>query len=92
MEVKKTAVKVAEGVKSDSLNFVVAGFSFAAAVAWMDLIRWAVANIVKVKQNGATYFLLTALLTTLISVLVFVIVSRYNGSITKPQPVYAVTR
>lgn len=92
MEPKKTVMKVAEGVKSDSLNFVVAGFSFAAAVAWMDLIRWAVANIVKVKQNGATYFLLTALLTTLISVLVFVMVSRYNGNITKPQPVYAVTR
>lgn len=91
MEVKKTAMKVAEGVKSDTLNFVVAGFSFAAAVAWMDLIRWAVANIVKVKQNGATYFLLTALLTTLISVLVFVTVNRFNG-VTKPQPVYAVTR
>lgn len=92
MELQKTAMKVAEGVKSDSLNFVVAGFSFAAAVAWMDLIRWAVANVVKVKQNGAIYFLLTALLTTLISVLVFVIVNRFNGKVTKQQPVYAVTR
>lgn len=91
MEAKKTVIKVAEGVKSDSLNFVVAGFSFASAVAWMDLIRWVVANIINVKQNGASYFILTALLTTLISVIVFLTVNRFT-SVTKSQPVYAVTR
>lgn len=86
------ARRVADSVKVESLNYVVAGFSFAAAIAWMDLVRWAIANLIKLKQNGGSYFLLTALFTTLLSVLVFMLIQRYaNGRVNKPKPVYAVT-
>jgi len=84
--------QVAHTVQADSLNYVVAGFSFAAAIAWMDLVRWAISNLINLKQNGGSYFLLTALFTTLLSVLVFMIIQRYaNVRVNKPKPVYAVT-
>lgn len=87
-----SVMKVAQDVKTESLNFVVAGFSFASAIAWMDLVRWAIANLVKVKQNGGSYFLLTALMTTLLSVVVFMVVSRYNSDVKRTKPVFAVGR
>lgn len=84
--------QVAQSVQVESLNYVVAGFSFAAAIAWMDLVRWGISNLINLKQNGGSYFLLTALFTTLLSVLVFMIIQRYaNGRVNKPKPVYAVT-
>ena len=88
----KSVMKVAQGVKTESLNFVVAGFSFASAIAWMDLVRWAIANLVKVKQNGGSYFLLTALMTTLLSVVIFMVITRYNSDVKRTQPVFAVGR
>ena len=36
---------------------------------------------------------LTALLTSLLSVIVYMVIARFNGSVKKPaQPVYAITR
>jgi hypothetical protein len=36
----ETVTLVARELESQSLNAVVAGFSFAAALSWMDLVRW----------------------------------------------------
>lgn len=64
----ETVTLVTRELESQSLNAIVAGFSFAAALSWMDLVRWIVNQVVKVK-NGEMNYTLTALLTTLLSCL-----------------------
>jgi len=81
-------------VRSQSLNAVVAGFGFASALAWLDFIRWLISVLVKVKANGGNFYLISALLTTLISVIAVMLITRFGGTeIKKTSPVvYAVTR
>lgn len=81
-------------VRIQSVNALTAGFSFAAAIAWLDFIRWAISNLVRLKPNGGSYFFMSALLTTLISVLAVTFILRFGGNgVTAPaKPVYAVTR
>jgi len=89
----RTVDIVTQELRSQTLNSIVGGFSFAAAMSWMDFIRWMVTQIIKVPKNSGSQYALTAILTTLISVIVFMIISRINGSVKKPaQPVFAITR
>ena len=89
----ETVTLVARELESQSLNAVVAGFSFAAALSWMDLVRWIVNSVVKVNKNGGMNYTLTALFTTLLSILVYVSMSRVSTRVQKPaQPIFAVTR
>jgi hypothetical protein len=89
----ETVTLVARELESQSLNAVVAGFSFAAALSWMDLVRWIVNQVVKVNKNGGMNYTLTALFTTLLSILVYVGMSRVSTRVQKPtQPLFAVTR
>jgi len=84
--------EVASQFTSQTGNFVVAGFSFGAAIAWMDLVRYIIAQVVSVPKNGGTYYLLTAIFTTLLSILVFMIMNRTLGTKAPSQPIFAVTR
>ena len=89
----KTVDIVTQELQTQTLNSIVAGFSFAAAMSWIDFIRWVISQVVKAPKNGGSQYALTALLTSLISVIVFMVVSRINGSVKKPaQPIYAITR
>ena len=89
----KTVDLISQELRTQSLNAVVGGFAFAAAMSWMDLTRWAVSQMINVPKNGGTQYALTAILTTLLSVIVFLIISTINGRVTKPaQPVFAITR
>ena len=89
----ETITLVSQELESQSLNAVVAGFSFAAALSWMDLVRWLVNQVVKVSKNGGMNYTLTALFTTLLSIVVYLAVSRLSTRVQKPaQPLYAVTR
>ena len=92
MDPIKTTISLVSQVETQALNSIVAGFSFASAIAYMDLVRWILSQVVKVNKNGGYYYLMTALLTTLISVIVFMIVKRFvNPDIKTPSaPVYAV--
>jgi|SRR5210317_627902 hypothetical protein len=88
-----TVTLVAAELETQSLNSVVAGFSFAAAMSWMDLVRWVITQVIKTPKNGGSQYALTALFTTLLSVVVYQIVSRISTRVSKPaQPVFAVTR
>jgi hypothetical protein len=88
------AIKVISNeIEGQSLNAIVAGFSFAAAISWMDLTRWIIPQITAVQRNGGSYFLITALMTTLLSIIVFMVLSRVSKAVVKPQGVvYAVGR
>jgi di/tricarboxylate transporter len=89
----KTVDIVTQELQTQTLNSIVGGFSFAAAMSWMDFIRWAITQLVRVPKNGGTQYALTAVLTSLLSVIVFMVISRINGRVKKPaQPVYAITR
>ena len=85
---------VTNDMRVQSLNSISAGFGFAAALAWLDFIRWLISSIVRVKSNGGSYFLMSALLTTLLAVVAVMLIMRFGGSgLRKPgQPVYAVTK
>ncbi len=89
----ETVQVISQEIQSQSLNSVVAGFSFAAAISWLDLVRWAINQIVRVQKNGGLHYGLTALFTTLLSVVVYLVISRFSPTVKKPtETVYAVTR
>lgn len=86
---------VALQLEAQSLNSIVAGFSFAAAVAWMDAVRYLISQVVQVSKNGGQYYILSALFTTLLSILVYMVLKALvtNVKINEPSaPMYAVTR
>ena len=84
---------IALQLESQSLNSIVAGFAFASAVAWMDMCRWIISQMVQVGKNGGQYYFLSALFTTLISIVVYMAVKALATNITvkEPSQVYAVT-
>jgi len=89
----KTVNLVSQELETQSLKSIVAGFSFAAAMSWMDLVRWFIQQVIKVPKNGGSQYTLTAVLTTLLSIAVYMIISGISTRVSKPaQPVYAVTR
>jgi|TARA_X000000368_G_scaffold349736_1_gene289902 di/tricarboxylate transporter len=90
---QETAMLVARELEGQSLNAIVAGFSFAAALSWVDLVRWVVNQVVKVNKNGGMNYTLTAIMTTLLSIVVYLITSRLSTKVNKPsQPIFAVTK
>ena len=89
----QTVDLVTQELQTQTLNSIVGGFSFSAAMAWMDCIRWSITQLIKVPKNGGTQYALTAVLTTLLSVIVYLLISKINGRVQKPaQPLYAITR
>ncbi len=93
MSAAETVTLVTRELESQSLNAVVAGFSFAAALSWMDLVRWIVNRFVKLNKNSGVNYGLTAIFTTLLSVIIYIIMSRLSSRVRKPdQTMYAVTR
>lgn len=84
---------VANELEMQSLSAIVGGFTFAAALSWMDLVRFLVASVIKVNKNGGSHYALTAILTTLLSILVYMLIKNFNKGVKRPeQPIYAVTR
>lgn len=89
----KTATQIGSEFETQSLNALVAGFSFAAALSWMDLVRWSIHQVVKVQKNSGLNYALTAVITTLLSIVVYMLLTRMSKRVIKPTaPVYAVTR
>ena len=84
---------VTQELETQSLNAIVAGFSFAAALSWNDLVRWVIQQLIQVPKNGGAQYTLTAILTTLLSIVVYMVISRISTRVSKPaQPVFAITR
>ena len=84
---------VATEFEAQALNAVVAGFSFAAALSWMDLVRWMTHQVVKVQKNSGANYAITAVVTTLLSIIVYMLLSRASKRVVKPTaPMYAVSR
>jgi len=79
--------------ESQSLNSIVAGFSFASAIAWMDVVRWIITNIINVNKSSGAFTVLAAVLTTLLSIVVYLLLSKVSPKVREPSsPMYAITR
>ena len=90
---QQVATQVASEFEAQSLNAVVAGFSFAAALSWMDLVRWMTHQVVKVQKNSGMNYAITAVVTTLLSIVMYMLLSRASKRVVKPvAPIYAVSR
>jgi hypothetical protein len=89
-----TLVSAAVEVESFALNAIVGSLAFTASLSWLDFVRAMVASLIQVPRNTNSFFLITALLTTLLSVLAFMLIkfSARNVTIQKTQPIFAVTR
>jgi hypothetical protein len=84
---------IATQLEAQSLNSIVAGFSFASAIAWMDVVRWIISQVVRVNKNGGKYYILSAIFTTLLAIIVFMLTKTLvrNVEIREPSaPLYAV--
>lgn len=93
MDATNALIAISQELEAQSLNAVVAGFSFAAALSWMDLVRWSIHQVIKVQKNGGVNYALTALFTTLLSVIVYMVISRMSSRVRKPSPVvYSIGR
>ena len=83
---------VSNQFQTQSLNAVVAGFSFASAIAWMEVVRFLLAKVIKTPSGSASAVILTAILTTFLSIFVYIALSRVSSKVSKPSPVvYAVS-
>ena len=91
MSTQKVIVDLAKSVEGSSTTAIVAGFSFASAVAWMDFVRFAIDQMVNVKKNGGNYLFITALATTVVASLVMLVARLFRKNIKQPQVMYAVT-
>jgi len=90
---KTLTMDVAGQLEGQSLNAVVAGFSFASAIAWMDVVRALVAMVVRSNRQTPGALTTTAVMTTLLSILVFMLMTRLSRRVKAPQqPMYAVGR
>ena len=85
---------IATTVEAQGLNSIIAGFSFASALAWYEVVKKVVERLIK--SNGSTQgALIAALLTTLLAIVVYLVLKMFvkNVEIKEPgQPVFAVTR
>jgi hypothetical protein len=81
-------------LEAQSLNYIIAGFAFASAVSWSDMARAIISRVVEVGKNGMQYYFLSALFTTLISIIVYMAIKALatNVTIKEPQVMYAVTK
>ena len=67
------------GVTGAFAPSITTGFFFATAIAWVDVIRWVVSQMVSVARNGGNYYLLSAVFTTLLSIVVVLMLNRLQS-------------
>jgi flagellar motor component MotA len=81
-------------VESIALNSIVGASGLVAALTWLDVVRNVVARVIKVPQDTLGHSIIAALLTTLLSVIVYMIIkyTARNITVQKPGQVFAVTR
>ena len=89
-----TVMNLATTVEAQGLNSLIGGFSFASALAWYGVVQSVIEKYVKTGP-GIQAHVIAALLTTLLSILVFMLAKAFikNVEIKEPgQPLFAVTR
>jgi hypothetical protein len=81
-------------IESQGVNSLIGGFSFASALAWYGVVQAIIEKYVK-QGPGVQAHVIAALLTTLLSIFVFMLAKKFitNVEIKEPgQTMFAVTR
>lgn len=88
-----TVMGVATTVESQGVNSLLNGFSFASALAWFAVVQAIVQKYVK-SGSGIQGYTVAALVTTLLSVVVFMLAKKFitNVDIKESSPIFTVTR
>ena len=89
-EIKLVAQSSTAMFRERMLESVATGFYFASAVAWMDVIRAVLTKSKLTKNNSQSFFALTAIITTLLSVAVSMVITRIDKNVKATKPVFAV--
>ena len=86
-------MSLATSIEVQGLNSLVGGFSFAAALAWYGVVQAVIEKYVK-QGPGIQAHVVAALLTTLLSILVFMLIKNFiKKDLSEPgQTMFAVTR
>jgi len=89
-----TVLGLATTVEAQGINSLIGGFSFASALAWYGVVQAVIEKYVKTGP-GVQAHVVAALVTTLFSILVFILLKKFikNVEIKEPgQTMFAVTR
>lgn len=87
------ASSVALQLETQSLNMIVMGFTFAAAISWFHAVRSMVEKFVKT-NGSAQSDVVAALATTFLAIVVFMVIKAVARNVTVKNPsdvIYAVT-
>ena len=75
-------------ITTQTASYATFGFFFAAAIAWMDVIRYMISQLVNVSRNGGPYYLLSAIFTSLLAIIMMNVLRRAglsNGAAQRDQ-------
>ena len=89
-----TLISLATSIETQGVHSIIGGFSFASALAWYGVVQAIIAKYVKTGPTIQAH-VIAALVTTLFSILVFMLLKfvARNIKVEEPsQPVYAITR
>lgn len=75
-----------------SLTYILLGFTLAAAIAWVDLVRTLIKTYVKVKSDASLAHFIFAVCLTIVAVIVYMIIKGYLAKDAPDIPIIGVIR
>jgi uncharacterized membrane protein YdbT with pleckstrin-like domain len=73
-----------------ALTYILLGFSLAAALAWVDLVRNLISTYVKVKSDASLAYFVFAICITIVAVIVYMIIKGYLAPGIRDAPIVGV--
>ena len=73
-----------------ALTYILLGFSLAAALAWVDLVRNLISTYVKVKSDASLAYFVFAICITIVAVIVYMIIKGYLAPEIRDAPIVGV--
>ena len=75
-----------------SLTYILLGFTLAAAIAWVDLVRNLIKTYVKVRSDASLAHFIFAVCLTIIAVVVYMVIKGYLAKDAPDIPIIGVIR
>ena len=75
-----------------SLTYILLGFTLAAAIAWVDLVRNLIKTFVKVRSDASLAHFIFAVCITIMAVIVYMVIKGYLAKDAPDVPIIGVIR
>jgi hypothetical protein len=75
-----------------SLTYILLGFTLAAAIAWVDLVRNLIKTYVKVRSDASLAHFIFAVCITILAVIVYMVIKGYLAKDAPDVPIIGVIR